>query len=415
MEQQIQTRFNFKHASLFSGIGGFDLAAQQMGWENVFHCEWNPFCQQVLKYYWPNSESFTDITKTDFTKYANTIDILTGGFPCQPYSVAGKRKGKEDERHLWPEMLRAIREIQPTWVVGENVSGIINWNGGMVFEEVQADLEAAGYEVQSFVLPACGVDAPHRRDRVWFVAHANHKRSSTGFGEVQSKNGKISQWNNNAQFGNAGAGIVKNTNSSGGKKPKQQQPNLPTKSGGCNTETFTNAASNRRERNGQGFEIEKGLQPRPESAGELERGFEGLCNTGNVADTNYYHCGCGYEFDEELGKYGCPNCEGEYEAELTANPEAIGMEGSRADRQQELRTHEEQRLFVRHSTRTNWSEWPTQPPICSRDDGISTRLDGITFPKWRNESIKSYGNAVVPQVVLQIFKSIQEYENTNCH
>ncbi len=95
-----------KHGSLFSGIGGFDLAAEWMGWENVFHCEWNEFGKKVLKHYWPNAESFHDITKTDFTKYANQIDILTGGFPCQPYSAAGKRLGKEDERHLWPEMLR---------------------------------------------------------------------------------------------------------------------------------------------------------------------------------------------------------------------------------------------------------------------------------------------------------------------
>jgi len=107
-----------RHGSLFSGIGGFDLAAEWMGWENVFHCEWNKFGQQVLKYYWPKAISYEDITKTDFTIHRGRIDILTGGFPCQPYSSAGKRLGKEDERHLWPEMLRAIREIQPSWVVG---------------------------------------------------------------------------------------------------------------------------------------------------------------------------------------------------------------------------------------------------------------------------------------------------------
>jgi len=158
------------HGSLFSGIGGFDLAAEWMGWENKFHCEWNTFGQKVLHHYWPQAEQFTDITKTDFKKYANRIDILTGGFPCQPYSSAGKRLGKEDERHLWPEMLRAIREIQPRWVVGENVLGLVNWSGGLVFHEVQADLEAEGYEVQPYVLPAVSVNAPHRRDRVWFVA-----------------------------------------------------------------------------------------------------------------------------------------------------------------------------------------------------------------------------------------------------
>ena len=165
-----------RHGSLFSGIGGFDLAAEWMGWENVFHCEWNELGKKTLKYYWPKAESFNDITKTDFTKYANKIDILTGGFPCQPYSHAGKRLGKEDERHLWPEMLRAIREIQPRFIVGENVLGIVSWNGGMVFEEVQTDLENEGYEVQTVILPACAVGASHRRERVWFIAYSSSER-----------------------------------------------------------------------------------------------------------------------------------------------------------------------------------------------------------------------------------------------
>jgi hypothetical protein len=146
-----------KHGSLFSGIGGFDVAAQWMGWENKFHCEWNEFGQKVLHHYWPEAELFTDITKSDFTKYHGTIDIISGGFPCQPYSSAGKRLGKEDDRHLWPEMLRVIREVRPRWVVGENVLGLVNWNGGLAFHEVQTDLEAEGYEVQPYVLPAAAV------------------------------------------------------------------------------------------------------------------------------------------------------------------------------------------------------------------------------------------------------------------
>ena len=162
-----------KHGSLFSGIGGFDLAAEWMQWDNVFHCEWNKFGQQVLKYYWPQSISYEDITKTNFTIHRGQIDVLTGGFPCQPYSTAGKRRGKDDERHLWPEMLRAIREIQPRWVVGENVRGLVNWNGGLVFDEVQSDLEIEGFTVIPFLLPACAKNAPHRRDRIWFVAYSD--------------------------------------------------------------------------------------------------------------------------------------------------------------------------------------------------------------------------------------------------
>ena len=161
------------HGSLFSGIGGFDLASEWMAWDNLFHCELEDFPRKILNYHFPNAKSYGDIKKTDFTFWRGKIDILTGGFPCQPYSAAGKRLGKQDERHLFPEMLRAVREIQPRWVVGENVRGLVSWNEGWVFEEVQSDLETEGYEVQPFLLPAASVNAPHKRDRVWFVAYSN--------------------------------------------------------------------------------------------------------------------------------------------------------------------------------------------------------------------------------------------------
>lgn len=164
------------HGSLFSGIGGFDLAAEKAGWENVFHCEINPFGQKVLKHYWPNAISYADITKTDFTIHRGTIDVISGGFPCQPFSLAGKRKGTADDRHLWPQMLRAILEIQPSYIVGENVHGIVNWDRGMVFDQVHIDLENAGYQIQPVILPACSVNAPHKRERVWFIAYSESKR-----------------------------------------------------------------------------------------------------------------------------------------------------------------------------------------------------------------------------------------------
>ena len=256
-----------KHGSLFSGIGGFDLASEWMGWDNVFHCEWNDFGKKVLKYYWPKAISYDDITRTDFYIHRGQIDILTGGFPCQPYSMAGKRLGKEDERHLWPEMLRAIREIQPRWIVGENVLGLVNWNGGLVFEEVQADLENQGYEVQPYILPAVSVNAPHRRDRVWFVA-----KNSKNTDSIRQK------WR-----------LHKN-------KPK----------------------------------------------------------------------------------------------------DAIWKQFSKSN--------------SRFNKWNAWQNFPTQSPICNGNDGISNRLDSITFSKWRAESIKAGGNAIVPQVVLQIFKAIEQYE-----
>ena len=164
------------HGSLFSGIGGFDLAAEWMGWENMFHCEINPFCQKVLKYHFPKSLSYADIKTTDFSIWRGTVNVLSGGFPCQPFSVAGKQKGIEDDRYLWDEMLRAIVEIQPYWVVGENVPGIINWSKGMVFDKVQTNLEAKGYKIIPVLLPACSVGAWHKRERTWFIAYADSFR-----------------------------------------------------------------------------------------------------------------------------------------------------------------------------------------------------------------------------------------------
>ena len=160
------------HASLFSGIGGFDLAAQWMGWHNAFSCEIDPFCNKILEHYWPDAQHYTDISKTDFTPWKGKVDILTGGFPCQPFSTAGKRGGAADARYLWPEMLRAIREVAPRYVVGENVPGLLSQSDGMVFAGVLTDLADAGYQTQVLNLPAAGIGAPHQRERLWFVAYS---------------------------------------------------------------------------------------------------------------------------------------------------------------------------------------------------------------------------------------------------
>ena len=284
------------HGSLFSGIGGFDLAAEWMGWHNEFHCEWMPFPRKVLSHYFPNSISYEDITKTDFSIHRGSIDILTGGFPCQPYSSAGKRLGKEDERHLWPHMLRVISEVKPTYVVGENVRGLTNWNGGMVFEEVCVDLESQGYTVQPVLLPACSVGAPHRRDRIWFVAtntlrfRLQHSEKTRNLGKSESET-----------------------------RCERSKSTKSIKANGSNGTTSNTYVSG----------LERWINKTPK--------------------------------------------------ELTTN-------------------------------RNTWNIFPTQSPICSGDDGLPTKLDGITFSKWRSESIKGYGNAIVPQVAYQIFKVIAEMD-----
>ena len=186
------------HASLFSGIGAPELAAFWLGWQNVFHCEISEFCNTILNYWYPNSIGYENIKQADFSKWQGKIDVLTGGFPCQPFSSAGQRLGANDDRYLWPEMLRAIRQIQPSFVIGENVAGILSMvqpgeavkvgcttslfgegddiyrkEQQFVVETVCTDLEREGYTVQPFVIPACSVGAPHQRDRVWFIARRN--------------------------------------------------------------------------------------------------------------------------------------------------------------------------------------------------------------------------------------------------
>ena len=289
-----------KHISLFSGIGGFDLAAQWAGWTNVASCEINPFGRRHLEYYWPNAYHHDDIKTLTGSIIEHEAQkrygpdwraggvVLSGGFPCQPYSLAGKRLGKEDERHLWPEMLRVIREIQPTWIVGENVLGLVNWSDGLVFDEVHTDLEAAGYEVQSYVLPACAADAPHRRDRVWIVAYRDSAPT---------------------------------------KHTIQTGRNLPTSESGDGPTTYAN-----------------GIGQPGEKHGHQESGFS------------------------------CENSKG-----------------------------------------ISWHNFPTQSPVCSRDDGFSAGLDGITFSKWRNESIKAAGNAIVPQIAYRIFDTINSFTQHNTH
>jgi DNA (cytosine-5)-methyltransferase 1 len=379
-----------RHGSLFSGIGGFDLAAEWMGWDNVFHCEWNPFGQRNLKYHFPNAESFNDITKTDFKKYANKIDILTGGFPCQPYSSAGKRKGKEDERHLWPEMLRAIREISPRFVVGENVRGLTNWNGGMVFDEVCAELEALGYQVAPCIIPACGVDAPHRRERVWFVAYADSNARRCGPSESGCEERKANSNGESAiHFGIDTTSKTRDASdaNSNGLNERNGEDEINTGQGRFNAQRDVES--------GNVYGITSDTLPirlqQRENGGEMGGGQEEICRQGDKF-TN------GIEANGEI-----------FDATNADNPRLQAQHNKKplmgkANRIKTPCGNSVESVY----TRQGWDAFPTQSPVCSGDDGLPTELDGITFSKWRAESVKAYGNAIVPQVAYQIFKAIQE-------
>lgn len=310
------------HASLFSGIGGFDLAAKEVGWNNVFQCEIDPFCQSVLKYYFPKTVLYEDIKRTDFTSWKGKIDVLTGGFPCQPFSVAGQRKGADDDRYLWPEMLRVIRETRPRWVIGENVAGITNivqpgsetdvetksdqdeenyketiLEQEYIINTICDDIEREVYSVQPIIIPACGVGAPHRRDRVWFIAHSNGSRELQ-FGERRDIRDK-EQYDQD-------------------KEPERHEQ--PSRFGGS----------------GEAYVI---------------------------SDSD----------NERLSTIG---------------------------------------ITDRVSSAERWKDFPTQPPVCRGNDGLPFNVDNLTIPygKWRKESIKTYGNAIVPQIAMKIFEIINKIE-----
>ena len=394
------------HASLFSGIGGAEIAATWMGWTNLFHCEINPFGRKVLEYWYPNSESYEDITKTDFSEWRGRIDVLTAGFPCQPFSVAGQRKGADDDRYLWPQVVRAVREIRPAWVVGENVAGILTMvqpgeevevgSGSTLFDEnhlyrteqqyvletVCQDLEREGYSVQPFVIPACAVGAPHRRDRVWIVAHAD----GTGLQEARSEQ---------QAAGAAGGG---------------QEVAAVSSSQRCD-----NRGDNRKMRQVCGNRERDIEKDKPEWDERKRR----TCKNGTtIPDTQ---CFGSREIHEEIqpqqpdGKitYSDGN------ERISPHSDSDGFQRDCLHRKakSERRENENGRFEEYSCSDWNalpaerWRDFPTQPPVCSRDDGISFGLDGIAFSKWRAESIKAYGNAIVPQVAYEIFRAIEETYN----
>ena len=371
------------HASLFSGIGGPEVAAAMMGWENVFHCEINPFGRAILDYWFPNSESYEDITKTDFTKYRGRIDVLTGGFPCQPFSYAGKRGGQADDRYLWPEMLRVIDEVRPTWVIGENVAGIttmvesceITDMGGetSLFEEdngvhrfgaeyaftierICHDLESKGYSVQPMLIPACAVGAPHRRDRVFIIAHntdSSNDLRGPGENESKSREERISERNSVWEFGESDHVRSETERASSDSK-----------------DMLINGGEARYGGDGIGQEI-------PQLGGhDSEDAADSDCERlqGRV------HCNKEGHRKTEDGSAGFLCCD-------------KMLPGER------------------------WEGFPTVSPVHRGNDGLPFDVDNLTisFAKWRNESLKAYGNAIVPQVMYRIFESIEHVTLKELH
>lgn len=459
-----------RHASLFSGIGGPEVAAAMLGWENVFHCEINPFGRKVLEYWFPNSDSYEDITKTDFTKYRGQIDVLTGGFPCQPFSYAGKRGGQSDDRYLWPKMLRVIDEIRPTWVVGENVAGIATMvesceisemgSEASLFEEgdgvhrfraehtftierICRDLESKGYSVQPVLIPACAVGAPHRRDRVFIVAHSSGSgskshtqdgRSESDGSDELSQSGK---WREQTEFDNGFYDV----------------PRFADNTDGCHDmrESGEHDGESREKRISERHSVWK-----PGESGDVRSEIQGLaedpvchgceCRKINQQGSEWHlrHIGagdckrlCGEERTDSADSYGRGRCEVDehIQSEFADGAESFcdggkrnvadatgeRLEGSTGVRVQDGQERKCGIPFLQHSRscgasmlpEERWRDFPSVSPVHRGNDGLPFDVDNLTisFAKWRNESIKAYGNAIVPQVMYRIFQCIEEIEH----
>lgn len=462
---------NLVHGSLFSGLDAPSVAASWLGWKNAFHCEINPFCNVILNYWFPESEHYEDITKTDFRKWRERIDVLTGGFPCQPFSVAGQRKGADDNRYLWPEFKRAIREIQPAWVVGENVGGIITMvqpgdevevgsqtslfgednrkrvllRQQYVVETICCDLEREGYSVWPLVIPACAVGAPHRRDRVWFVAYRNSAglqeerpeqqaarasgictqsvahRSDTRVEEVQR------EWEDGILSG----GIVADTDihrcriGENKQEPVAQCEGTPDDSTDGENGTSAHADSQRHSSCRTSEKIERigskfyGEQKEREQSPEWVDGLHGFLQSASNSQ-----CQRSRQILEEIQpkKPDRDSFNGNGDEQLTPYSTSQQSERMRS-RQSEYSIQEQGKLggsgveshyniWGGDRSEEKWRNFPTQPPVCRGNDGLPFDVDRLTLPfsRWRQESVKGFGNAIVPQVILEIFKAIEAAE-----
>lgn len=411
------------HASVFSGIGGSELAASMLGWQNLFHCEINPFGRAVLDYWFPKSKSYEDITTTDFSEWRGRVDVLTGGFPCQPFSYAGKRGGATDDRYLWPYMFRCIDQIQPRWVVAENVAGILTMveqgevskvasqaalfdspdslrrqyqlRETFTLQRICEDLEGHGYEVQSVLIPACSVGAPHRRDRVFIVGHSidadtdserqrrrcsEDKRERT---DSQKHERRVFQRESEGQ---SGGWTTPDTSDAGteGMQPEWQDT--------IHRPELTADTSSERLEGSRGLRIQ-GDKGRGSTMSDNESSKAAASAGENDAEHVWWDAANTYI--DRMERYFWPRIGEQPQSGLSAQ-ELADCYGNLWPSQR-------------------WKDFPVVSPVHRGNDGLPFPLDDLTLSpgKWRTEAIKAYGNAIVPQVMYEIFRAIEEVEQNS--
>lgn len=411
-----------RHISLCSGIGGMDLASRQIGWKNVAQCEIDEACKKVLVKNFNSIEEgvldfypedverpklYSDIYKFNGEEWHGKVDIISAGFPCQPFSFAGKQTGKDDNRYLWKEVFRIIRQARPTWFFGENVTGIVK----LALDEVLLDLESIGYSVEAFLIPACSVNAPHKRERVWIVAHANSE-AQPGFPIHGSEGFRVSSNSASIRYKEQ-----RKINTGLCEEQESQKQTIDAQPGSAFNVAYTKnyrlQASlhtwQRRTRFKNTCSIAKFTSDTDsmpwderqfgESSKQIKTSFKvarGNRNN-NVADSNSVRSLSARRIGE-MGRERFGIKDSWFNLTFT-------NAGNRAEKFKVCsRWYATSREIARNS-RDGFKNFPTQPPVCGRNDGFSNRVDRL----------KQLGNAVVPQVVYEIFRCIDMIEKQNIY
>jgi len=397
-----------KVLDLFAGIGGFALGLDSTGFfETVKFVEKDKYCQKVLRKNFPNIPIEEDIKNVKGKE--GDADVIVGGFPCQPMSVAGKRKGTDDDRYLWPEMFRLIREIKPQFVIGENVQGIINIQNGMVLRQVQDDLESEGFEVQCFLIPASGIGAWHQRYRVWIVGHSEHNGSLTS--KIKRRN---TETTTGTQEGTNTTGEPARTSGS-----RNNEDVSDTNSNGEKWDKSENRQGSRIEQNGKDDVSNTEIIGTRESRNiDQEKGSQSSSSTQSdgsskdVSNTDSGLRGRGRTIEQSgENKVWRFYSEKEEQTRLDIRSETIGrnvvlgekqnVTHSNSERQQEQCRPESVQEKGNKSERRSW--WQIESELCGVPNGISYGLD-----KGRVNRIKTLGNAIVPQIAREFGLAIKK-------
>ncbi|MCI8350176.1 MAG: DNA cytosine methyltransferase [Oscillospiraceae bacterium] len=414
------------HLSLFTGIGGLDLAAETAGFRTVGQCEWADYPTKILEKHWPEVPRWRDIrslTRESFYERTGlrTVDIISGGFPCQPFSTAGKRRGQEDDRYLWPEMLRVIQELRPAWVIGENVAGLVT----LGLDGVLADLESQGYEARTFVFPACAVYAPHGRDRCAIVAHTDRNAMRDDLQDWREVFREINPFLDTGMVGRAKEALAH----TGGERLQGGQQYGASTEGG--------QAKPCRSAGQCGEAVAHTHQPERDRplADRDPAGWDGFADgSQTVPDSDPVRCdlwghqGQGIQWPDQARYEADPG------SEAVSNPDNRGGP-LRWDRQLPTAQgaggegHDLDRGTEEHG---GGERWTAQPGVGGGHDGLPAWMDrvraGWADGSWeagipriaeniphRVDRLKALGNAVVPQQFYPVFREIWEAERRECN